>query len=94
MKKTLTITFEIDDALQLDDDTGLECPTDVVAYAMDLVNEMASIALAGDNAFIDAKLGAEVLVDGKGFVSDEVKKRERQHRAFIKEVVRFLKTER
>lgn len=86
MKKTLTLTFEIDDAPQLDDDTGLECPTDVVAYAMDLVNEMASIALAGDNTFIDAKLGGEVLVDGTGYVSEEVKKREVQHRAFRKEV--------
>ena len=86
MKKTLTITFEIDDAPELDDDTGLECPTDVIAYAMDLVNEMASIALAGDNAFIDAKLCGEVLVDGTGYVSEEVKKREVQHRAFRKEV--------
>lgn len=86
MKKTLTITFEIDDAPLLDDDTGLECPSDVVAYAMDLVNEMASIALASDNAFIDAKLGGEVLVDGAGYVSEEVKKREVQHRAFRKEV--------
>lgn len=86
MKKTLTITFEIDDAPEIDDDTGLECPTDVIAYAMDLVNEMASIGLAGDNTFIDAKLDGEVLADGTGYVSEEVKKREVQHRAFRKEV--------
>lgn len=86
MKRTLTITFEIDDAPQLDDDTGLECSADIVAYAMDLVNDMASIALAGDNAFVDAKLGGETLVDGNGFVSEEVRKRDRQHRAFLKEV--------
>lgn len=86
MKKTLTISIEIDDAPHLDDDTGLECPTDIVAYAMDLVNEMASIALAGDNTFIDANLDGEVLVDGTGYVSEEVKKRDPQHRAFQKEV--------
>lgn len=86
MKRTLTITFEIDDAPELDDDTGLECPTDIVAYAMDLVNEMASIGLAGDNTFVDAKLDGEVLVDGAGYVSEEVKKRDRQHRAFLREV--------
>lgn len=86
MKRTLTITFEFDDAPQIDEETGLEYSTDVVAYAMDLVNEMASIALAGDNAFVDAKLDGCILVDGSGFVSEAVKKRERQHRAFQREV--------
>lgn len=87
MKRTLTLTFEFDDGPQLDEETGLQEPTDAVAYAMDLVNETASMALSSDIvAFIDAKLDGEVLVDGNGFVSEEVKKRNRQYRAFQREV--------
>ena len=86
MKKTLTLTFEFDDGPEFDEETGLEHPTDAVAYAMDHVNEMASLGLSCRISFVEAKLDGEVLVDGSGYVSEEVKKREAQHRAFRKEV--------
>lgn len=86
MKRTLTLTFEFDDAPQLDEETGLQEPTDAIAYAMDLVNEMASLGLSCETSFVEANLDGEVLVDGNGFISEEVKMREVQHRAFLKEV--------
>lgn len=85
MKRILTLTFEFDDGPWKDEDSGKEYPADAVAYAMDQVNSAASM-VCPDVAFIDAKLDGDVLVDGNGFVSEEVKKRDRQHRAFLKEV--------
>lgn len=84
MKRTLTITFEFDDAPWIDKETGDMYPTDAIAYAMDHVNR--SVPYASCDEFVDAKLDGEILVDRTGYVSEEVKKREVQHRAFLKEV--------
>lgn len=92
MKRTLTLTFEFDDGPWIYEETGEEFPTDAVAFAMDQVNGALPRVVGVDVQFVDAKLDDLVLVDGKGFISEEVKKREIQHRAFLKEVVsRFFK---
>lgn len=92
MKRTLTMTFEFDDGPWFAKDEGVWYPTDAVAYAMDLVNEAAPWVCGEDIHFVDAKLDGEVLVDGSGYVSEDVKKREVQHRAFLKNVAsRFVK---
>ena len=87
MKRTLTITFEFDDG-PWKDDNGVEHPTDAVAYAMDMVNEAVPCAYPKD--FIDAKLDGEVLVDSNGYICEEVKKREQQHQAFLREVASWF----
>jgi len=84
MKRELTITFEFDDAPWLDGDMQ-EHTTDAIAYAMDQVNQAAG-EVCCDVAFVDAKLDDEILVAGNGFISEEVRKHERQYRAFLKKV--------
>ncbi len=54
---------------------------DPIAYAMDYVNNIVLYVCVDE--FLEAKLDGEVLVDGKGYVSYEVKKREPQHRTFL-----------
>lgn len=92
MKRKLTITFEFDDAPWVDEETKEEHPTDAIAYAMDHVNR--SVPYAAIDEFVEAKLDGEVLVDGNGYVSDEVKKREPQYRAYQREIVSRILTNR
>ena len=82
MKRTLTLTFEFDDGPWIDRDTGKKYPTDAIAYAMDQVNDTLPRVCVD---FVDAKLDGEILVDGAGYVSEDVQKHEAQHRAFLKE---------
>lgn len=84
MKRTLTITFEFDDGPWFAKDEEVWYPTDAIAFAMDQVNGAVPYASGAD--FINAKLDDEVLVDRTGYVSEEVKKREVQHRAFLEKV--------
>lgn len=89
MKRTLSITFEFDDVAWVDEDTKREYPTDAVAYAMDQINNVVP-NVCPDVKFINAKLDGETLVElmnEAGYVSEEVKRRERQHRAFLRKVV-------
>ena len=53
------------------------------------MNGAVSYACGAD--FIDAKLDEEVLVDGAGYVSEEVQKRELQYRAFLKVASQLFK---
>ena len=78
MKRKLTIAFEFKDGLLIDNKTGEEYSLDAVAYAMDQINEIVPRACGVD--FLDD----EVLVDGSGFVSEEVRKYERQYQALLK----------
>jgi len=76
MKRTLTLTFEFDDSSLVFIEDGEEYLTDAFAFAMDQVNGVVPYA-AGAN-FVDAKLDGDILVDGNGYVSDEVKRCNRQ----------------
>ena len=84
MKRTLTLTFEFDDAPWYSEETGEWYPTDAIKYAMDGVNGIVAGTFCG---FVNAKLDDEMLVDVNGFVSEEVKKREKQYRVFMREVM-------
>ena len=82
VKRKLTITFVFKDGLWIDNKTGEESPLDAVAYAMDQVNKIVPHACGVD--FWEAALDDEVLVDGSGFVSEEVRKHELQYQALLK----------
>lgn len=85
MKRTLTITFEFDDGSWMDEETGKEYPPiDAIAYAMEHVNR--SVPYANCDEFVDAKLDGEVLVDRRGYISDEVRQRKMACWAFMKEI--------
>ena len=84
MKRTLTITFEFDDAPWVDKETKEEYPTDAIAYAMDHVNR--SVPFAACEEFVNAKLDGEVLVDRNGYISEEVKQREIQYQRFKRDI--------
>ena len=87
MKRTVTVTFEFDDDPWFDPDSGEYFPTDVIGSAMDAVNGILPIV---GNEFVDVKLDDKVLVDRNGYVSEEVKKRDDQHQAFMENVERWL----
>ncbi len=88
MTRTLTITFKFDDGPWIEKETGEEHPTDAIAYAMDLVN--GSVPYANCDEFIEAKLDGAVLVDRSGYISDEVKQRERQCLAFKDKIASYF----
>lgn len=83
MKRMLTITLEFDDSPWLDEDEGKEYATDAIAYAMDQVNTCVEQAFVD---FVDAKLDGTLLVDARGYASDDVKERTVQHSRFLRAI--------
>ena len=85
MKRKLTITFELDDGPWVCRETGATYPTDIVAYAMDIIN--STVPYAAGEGFVEAKLDDALLVTAAGYASDEVKCRKTQYERFIQTIV-------